>query len=415
MQNVRIILVTFFSLMGLFSYAQNQEVIQNYINAYKDIAIAEMHRTGVPASIKLAQGIHETMAGTSDLVTKSNNHFGIKCKANWTGESVSHDDDLRGECFRKYNSPSESYRDHSNFLKGSQRYAFLFQIDPLDYSAWAYGLKKAGYATNPRYPQVIIKLIEDYNLQDYTLIALGKKPATGEILVKNEEDKGETAIIPVAVVAKDTEEKEPLKAASKAALYPTGEFRINNTKVIYAIAGTPFLTIAQQYNIPLARLFEYNSIEEGEVVAVDQLIFLQRKRKTGEHEFHIVKDAETLQDIAQEEGIRVENLLEYNQLQSYMKPATGQQLYLKTKAPVRPLLANEEAPVKEQALFADNNTTARTTPAPATGRYTIHTVQYKETVYSISKKYNVRIDDIAAWNQLDSYELKKGQQLKIYK
>ncbi len=117
-------------------------IIQDYINTYKDLAIEEMQRTGVPASIKLAQGIHETMAGTSDLVLKSNNHFGIKCKSNWTGESVTHDDDARGECFRKYDSPLDSYRDHSDFLKGSQRYASLFKLDPLDYADWAYGLKK---------------------------------------------------------------------------------------------------------------------------------------------------------------------------------------------------------------------------------------------------------------------------------
>jgi LysM repeat protein len=418
MQNVRIILIAVSLFTGLFSRAQNQQVIHDYIIAYKNIAIAEMQRTGVPASIKLAQGIHETMAGTSDLVTKSNNHFGIKCKANWTGESVTHDDDLRGECFRKYNTPAESYRDHSDFLKNGQRYAFLFQIDPLDYSSWAYGLKKAGYATNPKYPLIIIKLIEDYNLQDYTLIALGKKADTEEVLVKNEEMKDETVVVPVAVVAKDKEEKEPLQAVSKATLYPSGEFRINDTKVIYAAAGTSFLTIAQQYNVSLARLFEFNSIREMEVLPADQLVFLQRKRKTGEHEFHIVKEGETLQDIAQEEGIRMESLLEYNQLQDYMKPAAGQQLYLKTKAPARPLLAKEEVESVEkgQPLFTNNdNTPATENAVHATGRYSIHTVQPKETLYSISKKYDVRIDDIATWNQLSSYELKKGQQLKIYK
>ena len=418
MQNVRIILIAVLLFTGILSRAQNQQVIHDYIIAYKNIAIAEMQRTGVPASIKLAQGIHETMAGTSDLVTKSNNHFGIKCKANWTGESVTHDDDLRGECFRKYNTPDESYRDHSNFLKNSQRYAFLFQIDPLDYSSWAYGLKKAGYATNPKYPLIIIKLIEDYNLQDYTLIALGKKVDTDEVLAKNEEIKDETVVVPVAVVAKDKEEKEPLQVVSKAALYPSGEFKINDTKVIYAIAGTSFLTIAQQYNVPLKRLFEFNSIPETEEVSVDQLIFLQRKRKTGEHEFHVVKEGERLQDIAQEEGIRMESLLEYNQLQDYMQPATGQQLYLKTKAPAMPLLAKEEGETVEkgQPLFTNNGNTPVTEKAVyATGKYSIHIVQPKETLYSISKKYDVRIDDIATWNQLSSYELKKGQQLKIYK
>ncbi|RYY61943.1 MAG: mannosyl-glycoprotein endo-beta-N-acetylglucosamidase, partial [Chitinophagaceae bacterium] len=159
--------------------AQNSEVIEDYISTYKDIAISEMQRTGVPASIKLAQGIHETMAGTSVLVKKSNNHFGIKCKSNWTGPSVSHTDDAPNECFRKYEMPEESYRDHSDFLRNNTRYASLFNLDPLDYAAWANGLKKAGYATNPRYPQIIIRLVEDYHLQDYTLIAMGK-PVPGK-------------------------------------------------------------------------------------------------------------------------------------------------------------------------------------------------------------------------------------------
>src|SRR3954464_13828179 len=128
--------------------AQSSQTIKNYIASYKDIAIQEMQRTGVPAAITLAQGIHETSAGTSDLVVKSNNHFGIKCKSEWTGAAVYHDDDAKGECFRKYDDPFQSYRDHSDFLKNRPYYASLFQLNPTDYKAWAYGLKKAGYATN---------------------------------------------------------------------------------------------------------------------------------------------------------------------------------------------------------------------------------------------------------------------------
>lgn len=421
MQNVRIILLAVFLSVGLISGAQNQEVILNYINTYKDIAIAEMQRTGVPASIKLAQGIHETMAGTSVLVTKSNNHFGIKCKANWTGESVSHDDDARGECFRKYDSPEDSYRDHSNFLKGSQRYASLFKLDPLDYPAWAWGLKKAGYATNPKYPQVIIKLVEDYNLQDYTLIALGKGPEAGEILARVAEKNG-MEIMPVTASKEELEKAdamEPVNAVVISRQYPAGEFRINDTKVIYAKAGTAFLTIAQQYHVPLARIFEFNDMTESETVSVDQLIYLQRKRKTGNNEFHMVKPVETLHDIAQEEGIRMESLLEYNQLQGHMKPAPGQQLYLRMKAPARPLLAREQIIGDDQVVYAKHEN-ARIqgngvqTANRSTG-YITHIVQVKETVYSISKKYSVSIEDISVWNQLSSYELKKGQQLKIYK
>ena len=147
---------------------KGQKISQDeYIAKYKNLAIAEMHRSGVPASITLAQGILETESGNSSLVLRSNNHFGIKCKSNWNGPSVSHDDDERDECFRAYGSAEESYRDHSDFLKNSPRYAFLFNYEPTNYKDWAFGLKQAGYATNPRYPDMLIKFIETNNLQQY--------------------------------------------------------------------------------------------------------------------------------------------------------------------------------------------------------------------------------------------------------
>src|SRR5688572_10247871 len=337
MQNSRFVFLLALLSATFISKAQKADVILNYIEAYREIAIAEMHRTGVPASIKLAQGIHETTAGTSDLVRRSNNHFGIKCKSNWTGESVKHTDDAPHECFRKYDDPAQSYRDHSDFLKGSSRYASLFNLDPLDYSAWAYGLKKAGYATNPKYPQIIIKLIETYNLQDYTLIALGKMPpkenAIGVISMErtNGDDPGIATTIPE--VEKKNEQRRD---------YPKEEFKINNTRVIYASAGTSLLSIAQQYSIPLARIFEYNELERTETLTNDQLIYLQRKRKAGSNEFHVVKQGETIRDIAQEEALRLESLLEYNHLESYMQPAAGEQLYLRAKAPGMPKLAKTE-------------------------------------------------------------------------
>jgi flagellum-specific peptidoglycan hydrolase FlgJ len=147
---------------------QRQRVnVQEYIKRFSPIAIEEMHRTGVPASIKLAQGISESGAGSSRLAVEGNNHFGIKCKKEWTGPTISHTDDLPNECFRKYASPEESYRDHSDFLRTRSHYAFLFQLDPLDYKGWAYGLKKAGYATAPQYPQALLQVIELYELYQY--------------------------------------------------------------------------------------------------------------------------------------------------------------------------------------------------------------------------------------------------------
>src|SRR6187455_149030 len=180
MQKLKVLCLLFALLAFKNSFAQLAEsrgqdpVVVQYIKSYKDLAIDEMQRTGIPASIKLAQGIHETSAGTSDLVKRSNNHFGLKCKAEWTGMTVKHTDDAPNECFRKYPNSSDSYKDQSDYLKNTPRYASLFELDPTDYKSWAYGLKKAGYATNPKYAPIIVKLIEDYNLQDYTMIALGK-------------------------------------------------------------------------------------------------------------------------------------------------------------------------------------------------------------------------------------------------
>jgi LysM repeat protein len=315
----------------LFTYSQQNQIIRNYIDSYSELAISEMQRTGVPASIKLAQGIHETMAGTSVLVTKSNNHFGIKCKANWKGESVSHDDDARGECFRKYPAALDSYKDHSDFLKNGPRYASLFTLDPTDYKGWANGLKKAGYATNPKYPIVLIKLIEDYGLQDYTMIALGKMPPQQQVLAS------EVTTAPETVEALANINNEPeIKSRFIKEDYPDGVFKINETKVIFVQKGTSFLSLAQQHNISLSRLFEFNDLNASEVAATDQLIYLQRKRKTGKSEFHTIQPGETLHDIAQIESIRLESLMEYNGLTPGMQPAVGEKLSLRTRNAVTP-------------------------------------------------------------------------------
>lgn len=335
MQKIRTILFVAILFAGSAIRAQDVTTIQEYINSYKDIAIAEELRTGVPAAIKLAQGIHETTAGTSVLVRKSNNHFGIKCKSNWTGETVSHTDDAPNECFRKYDEPSQSYRDHSDFLKGSNRYAFLFDLDPTDYKGWAYGLKKAGYATNPKYPLIIIRLVEEYHLQDYTLIALGRlQPNNQDVAVLTAAVKTTPAASNTATEAIQESPVEEEVVPS----YPAGEFRINDTKVVFVKRDTPLLEIAQRYDVPLARLIEYNELPQTETLSKSQLIYLQRKRKTGDHEFHIVKAGETIQTIARDEAIRLDALLVFNQLSASQQPAVGEKLYLRSNAPGTPRL-----------------------------------------------------------------------------
>lgn len=359
-------LLSLFFILGVVSasYSQENPVIIDYINTYKELAISEMKRTGVPAAIKLAQGIHETDAGTSKLVKKSNNHFGIKCKSDWVGLRVKHTDDAPNECFRSYTASVDSYKDHSDFLRKSTRYASLFNLDPTDFYGWAQGLKKAGYATNPKYPLILIKLIEDYHLQDYTLIALGKLNPSDEFLVKQEQIKAginnnnfvdviieEKPVVmkpeSLIVVKADKKAKTQQKSSAENNYYsagnpgyPEGEFKINETKVIYARKGTSYLSIAETYGLPLARIFEFNDMKMQEFVEYDQLIYLMRKRKTGNSDRYIVKEGDSLFGIAQAEAIRIESLMEYNFLKQGMMPAVGTVLFLKGKTPSVPVIAS---------------------------------------------------------------------------
>ncbi len=300
MQKLFLFIVLLFNLV--LASAQDMSA-QQYIDAYKDIAISEMVRSGVPASITLAQGLLETENGNSDLVKKSNNHFGIKCKSSWDGERVYHDDDASGECFRKYNTAEESYKDHSDFLKGRSHYAFLFKLDPTNYKGWAYGLKKAGYATNPRYPQMLIKSIEDFNLNQYSLAALTKM------------DSGQLSA------------QEKANVDSSAALSNTKS--INGVKAVFALKGTSLLAIAIKNNISLASLLEYNGLKNDGMLDQDCWILLEDKKnkllvdrffpnrhaKNNTH-IHEVKPKEGLYSISKKYSVSVKDLKEWNNLQS---------------------------------------------------------------------------------------------------
>jgi LysM repeat protein len=333
-----IITVATFLLAGVV--CAQRTTAEAYIAQYSEAAMQEMMRSGVPAAITLAQGIHESESGNSELAQKSNNHFGIKCKDTWLGEKVYHDDDARGECFRKYGSVLDSYADHSNFLRVNQRYASLFELDPADYEGWAKGLKKAGYATNPRYAQLLINLVEKYHLNDYTVVALQKM---GKPMPENYVFASATPPpAPAAPTGTATPQPAPAAAmqAPVTAAFPEGIFRINETRVIYAKAGTSLLAIAENNGIELSKLLDFNDLEEedGDILTEDALVYLQRKRKQGAVEFHIVQQGENLYDICQKQGIRYDSLLELNNLDSDAAPAPGEKIYLKTKAPSKPKL-----------------------------------------------------------------------------
>ncbi|WP_407427569.1 glucosaminidase domain-containing protein [Arcticibacter sp.] len=205
-----------------------------YVERFKDIAVEEMLKTGIPASITLAQGMLESASGNSTLAREANNHFGIKCHGGWTGKTILKDDDAVGECFRYYNSAEESYRDHSEFLKRSH-YAFLFDLDRNDYKGWAKGLKKAGYATNPRYPELLISLIERYGLDRYdkeeTVLAKAHREerVLAQIAEKPVETKAEAATPAVAMKVYEVAAGDTLYAISRKVGISVDELKVMNS------------------------------------------------------------------------------------------------------------------------------------------------------------------------------------------
>jgi LysM repeat protein len=358
---------------------------EQYIQTYKEFAIREMKRMGVPAAITLAQGILETESGNSDLVKKSNNHFGIKCKSSWTAEGVSHDDDALGECFRTYKDAEGSYRDHSNYLRGNERYASLFKLDPSDYKGWAYGLKRAGYATNPKYPEILIKNIEENNLQQYTMLAINDVPKfDASKYTSDPEDKA------FAVIIKN--QNSTGTQATNVAYTQKEKIEINGSKAVYENKGRSLLAIAMENNINLNKLLEFNDMKKDGLLEADQFIFLEKKSKEGDADFYIVQNNESLFDVAQKNGIRLENLYEYNGLQGDEKIFAGSRLKL------RPT-------VKEQTVL-----TKERPNIPAT-----YLVQPKEGLYAISKKHGVTVAQLKEWNNLTDDNLKVGQQLIVSK
>ncbi|SEA51045.1 Flagellum-specific peptidoglycan hydrolase FlgJ [Arachidicoccus rhizosphaerae] len=343
--------------------------VEAYIQQYQALAVSEMMRTGVPASITLAQGILESGCGQSTLAKSSNNHFGIKCKTEWTGAKTYHDDDKKGECFRVYNSVEDSYKDHSDFLKNRPYYTDLFELNPTDYKAWAYGLKKDGYATERDYPQNLIKLIETYNLESYTDLAItklknGEQPYQDEnsriAFNNNQAQQGRPASPTGNRANQQDEDQKPGNNNSLAALndntsfattnrssapamrvaqtmvqgpsYPVAPFSINHSKVIYAPKGMSLMALASKNNINFHKLLTLNDLGPTAVVSPGQLIYLEKRPKKGEKEYVNSKYGQTLKEIAAEQGVALKSLVGYNKVAAETPLAAGQKVYLREKS-----------------------------------------------------------------------------------
>jgi LysM repeat protein len=341
----KLILALGIMLSAFCTFAQREKATA-YIQLYKEAAMAEMLRSGVPASITLAQGMLESGYGESDLCKRSNNHFGIKCKENWTGEKVYHDDDEKGECFRAYPTAADSYKDHSDFLKTRPWYAFLFKLDLTDYEGWAKGLKKAGYATEKDYPKKLMEIINNYDLQQYTILAIKRKEAetapltdvspriapatdTAKVVEQEKDEPADTSETVITVVKKDS-------AVKKTSKYGEGILIINHTKAIYGKEGTSLLALANQYGITLSKLVEFNDMQEMDVLDMDRLVFIEKKMKKGAVDFHIAEDGETLYGICQSEGVQLESLMLYNKMKKDSKLAKGQKIYLRPATTAKP-------------------------------------------------------------------------------
>ena len=269
---------------------------QDYINRYKDVAIQEMQRYGIPASITLAQGLLESGAGQSELCRKGNNHFGIKCHE-WSGRTIYHDDDESQECFRAYNSALQSFEDHSRFLAEKPRYKRLFSLSRTDYKGWARGLKECGYATNPQYANSLIGIIETYQLHQYDRAA-GRHHHTGG-------------------VAGSVVNEHPIHA-------------YNKNFYLYARSGDTFKSLAAETGVSARRLARYNELDRKHQLSEGEVVYLEKKQTRALKDFknrpHVVRAGDSMHSIAQMYGIRLKSLYQKNGLSPDYMPRVGDRL-----------------------------------------------------------------------------------------
>lgn len=288
---------------------------EQYIEQWKEVAVAKMKEHGIPASITLAQGLLESRNGNSELAREGNNHFGIKCTPDWTGGKVYHDDDKKDDCFRKYKRAEDSFEDHSKFLL-RPRYAGLFELKPTDYKGWAHGLKKAGYATDPRYPEKLISLIERYELHKLDRgvdVSYTKKPAgTGTTTkpTKHGKPKDDGHVVTIGGGREELRSEQGLK-------------------ITLARTGDTYRRIADELELPRGIVAKWNESAPDQQLVEGQVVYLQaKKNKVKDPAIHTVVQGETLWGISQHYGVKASKLAEYNSLGVADKLKPGQTIRL---------------------------------------------------------------------------------------
>ncbi len=307
-----------FLASNVIALAQNTDR-ETYILEHKDIAIRQMRAFGIPASITLAQGCLESGNGKSTLAVKANNHFGIKCH-DWKGPSIRIDDDAPNECFRKYRDKEDSYEDHSNFLRYRDRYAFLFDYEITDYKAWAYGLKKAGYATDPKYANKLIKIIEEHRLDRYD-----KEGLSSRIINRSK--------VPSPAELEKLEIYIP-KKSSRLYKYSSIRTLYTRNKVTYIIAGPndSYESIAREYNLFTNELLRFNDLDKNREIAPGTIVYIEKKRNKAAKrlDIHIAEDGDSYYEIAQRYAIRLSSIYKFNELNSdYTEPFKDESIHLR--------------------------------------------------------------------------------------
>ncbi|MBR4147147.1 MAG: glucosaminidase domain-containing protein [Bacteroidales bacterium] len=333
--NLPIVMLKRFILLLLFAplaLMAQKITVEEYIETYKDIAMREMKEHKIPASITLAQGIIESGAGNSALAREAKNHFGIKCHKGWTGKTYTMDDDAKDECFRRYKKAEDSYRDHSEFLTSRSRYAGLFELDIMDYKAWARGLKAAGYATSPTYATALINRIEMNKLYLYDQIAMGKiseKEAKKKMAAVEEQTVEEgLATLELAYSPVDRSVFELVDMTEdKRFIYEN-----NHVRFIFAKEGETVESLAKELGIRKKKLCKYNLIKrpdemvfhQGDVVYLEQL-----RKKNWKAKKYVTMGGETVRDIALRFAVRPEKIMKRNRLEEGAPLKAGQKIKLR--------------------------------------------------------------------------------------
>lgn len=342
-------LFTTVSLLVLSKFsAQKWATEDQYIQKFAQYAVEEMEKYKIPASITLAQGLLETGGGQSRLAQEGKNHFGIKCKEDWTGKSMKHSDDAPNECFRVYDDPRQSYEDHSIFLATRKYYANLFNLDMKDYKAWAHGLKKAGYATNPKYASILISKIEKYKLYEFDNV--NSKDVNFAMLKMYPDLKDDKSFM-AAMETKSVDKKKPVKAEAPKKIYaeaPKKERLKTKSEILNSIlvknhpnGGLKYVVIpedtsvqflAAKFKISEDKLMKWNELDTN-MLKKDEIVFLEQKNAHGNTATYKAESSENMHDIAQKFGIKLDKLYAKNRMDIGQKPSPGQLIYLIDKKP----------------------------------------------------------------------------------